>query len=306
MFERYTELARRTIFFARYEASVYGSAYISSEHLLLGLLREDKMLAARLPLAKAKKEIESRLTGPIEKIPTSVDLPLDEEAKRVLHYAAAEAKELEDPHIDTAHLALGLLRVETSFAAEIMRRSGLDAPAVRLLRRPPPSPPAGLEEFRQRPLIVAAPALDALLHSYRNLVQGAVPHLEALWDNAAEKPLAQRSWSRKEALGHLIDLATAHHQWFVRALLDPKLTAAGYPDEDWVRQEGYAEQPWTDLVETWVALNNLLIHVLTRVPEKKLEMPCRVGIADPISLFQLIQAYVDRTTDLLGEILARR
>ena len=47
MFERYTEKARRVIFFARYEASQYGSPYIETEHLLLGLLREDKVLANR-------------------------------------------------------------------------------------------------------------------------------------------------------------------------------------------------------------------------------------------------------------------
>ncbi|MBV8774893.1 MAG: hypothetical protein JO166_21550, partial [Deltaproteobacteria bacterium] len=44
MFERYTEKARRTIFFGRYEASQFGSACIEPEHLLLGLLREDKAL----------------------------------------------------------------------------------------------------------------------------------------------------------------------------------------------------------------------------------------------------------------------
>ena len=47
MFERYTEKARRVIFFARYEASQFGSPYIETEHLLLGLLREDKALANR-------------------------------------------------------------------------------------------------------------------------------------------------------------------------------------------------------------------------------------------------------------------
>lgn len=45
MFERYTEKVRRTIFFARYEASQFGSPYIETEHVLLGLLREDKALA---------------------------------------------------------------------------------------------------------------------------------------------------------------------------------------------------------------------------------------------------------------------
>ena len=50
MFERYTEKARRVIFFARYEASQFGSPYIETEHLLLGLLREDKALTKFLAL----------------------------------------------------------------------------------------------------------------------------------------------------------------------------------------------------------------------------------------------------------------
>jgi ATP-dependent Clp protease ATP-binding subunit ClpC len=47
MFERYTEKARRVIFFARYEASQFGAPYIETEHLLLGLLQENKALAFR-------------------------------------------------------------------------------------------------------------------------------------------------------------------------------------------------------------------------------------------------------------------
>ena len=49
MFERYTEKARRTVFFARYEASQFGSPVIDTEHLLLGLLREDKTVYRWLP-----------------------------------------------------------------------------------------------------------------------------------------------------------------------------------------------------------------------------------------------------------------
>ena len=56
MFERYTERARRAIFFARYEASQYGSSHIAAEHLLLGLLREDRTLTRRiLPSGAAEK-----------------------------------------------------------------------------------------------------------------------------------------------------------------------------------------------------------------------------------------------------------
>ncbi len=79
MFERYTEKARRTILFARYEASEFGSPYIESEHVLLGLLRESKALSAKL-LANShatvdtiRKQIE-RHTTVHEKIPMSVRL----------------------------------------------------------------------------------------------------------------------------------------------------------------------------------------------------------------------------------------
>ena len=95
MFERYTEKARRVIFFARYEASQFGSPYIETEHLLLGLLREDKALANRFLRSHAaiesiRKQIEGHTTIR-EKVSTSVDLPLSHECKRVLAYGAEEA-----------------------------------------------------------------------------------------------------------------------------------------------------------------------------------------------------------------------
>src|SRR4051812_10263539 len=64
MFERYTGKARRVIFFARYEASRYGSPYIETEHLLLGLLHQDKSLAARLlPSGSRSSQYRRKLTS---------------------------------------------------------------------------------------------------------------------------------------------------------------------------------------------------------------------------------------------------
>jgi ATP-dependent Clp protease ATP-binding subunit ClpC len=136
MFERYTEKARRVIFFARYEASQFGAPAIEPEHLLLGLMREDKTLTARF-LARAqtsleaiRKEIEGR--APLrEKISTSVELPLAPETKRVLAYAHEESDRLQHRHIGTEHLLLGLLREERSMAAEILYERGLKLHAVR-------------------------------------------------------------------------------------------------------------------------------------------------------------------------------
>src|SRR6476620_11763447 len=135
MFERYTEKARRVIFFARYEASQFGSPYIETEHLLLGLLREDKALANRFLRSHAavesiRKQIEGHTTLR-EKVATSVDLPLSHECKRVLAYGAEEAERLSHKHIGTEHLLLGLLREDKSFAAEILHERGLRLSQVR-------------------------------------------------------------------------------------------------------------------------------------------------------------------------------
>src|ERR1700683_1744623 len=135
MFERDTEKARRVIFFARYEASQFGSPCIETENLLLGLLREDKALGNRFLTSSTsgdtlRKQIEAHTTLR-DKVSTSVDLPLSHECKRVLALGAEEAERLSHKHIGTEHLLLGLLREEKSFAAEILHERGLRLSQVR-------------------------------------------------------------------------------------------------------------------------------------------------------------------------------
>ena len=135
MFERYTEKARRVIFFARYEASQYGSPYIETEHLLLGLMREDKALANRFlrshgSIESIRKEIEQRITIR-ERISTSVEVPLSQESKRILNYATEEAERLGHRHVGTEHLLLGILREEKCFGAEILQERGLRLSTLR-------------------------------------------------------------------------------------------------------------------------------------------------------------------------------
>jgi ClpA/ClpB-like protein len=133
MFERYTEKARRTIFFARYEASHCGSPYIETEHILLGLLRENRELGRLLPTGSGesiRNQIDAH-TIVREKVSTSVDLPLSNESKRVLAYGAEEAERLAHRHIGTEHLFLGLLRERGCFAADILRERGLTLEKLR-------------------------------------------------------------------------------------------------------------------------------------------------------------------------------
>src|SRR5262245_28390707 len=135
MFERYTERARRVIFFARYEASQFGSMTIEAEHLLLGLLREDRNLINRFLHRVSSPDavrglIESRLTIR-EKVSTSVDLPLSIACKRILAYAAEEAELLFHRHIGTEHLLLGIFREKKCGGAEVLQQSGLRLDAIR-------------------------------------------------------------------------------------------------------------------------------------------------------------------------------
>jgi len=136
MFERYTERARRVLFFARYEATQLGSTSIETEHLLLGLIREGKGLTSRifarshLSLESIRKEIEGR-TVFREKVSTSVDIPFSGETKRVLQFAAEEADRLLHTYIGTEHLLLGILREERSVAASLLYEKGMRLASVR-------------------------------------------------------------------------------------------------------------------------------------------------------------------------------
>jgi hypothetical protein len=134
MFERYTENARRTIFFARHEASNFASPYIETEHLLLGLLNDGFLASFVLQGISAQGIREDILaTLPRQKeIPTSVDLPLSSNAKQALSYGAEEAERLADRQIRNQHLLLGLMRVEDSYAAQMLRQKGFDPANLRL------------------------------------------------------------------------------------------------------------------------------------------------------------------------------
>ncbi|HKS73789.1 MAG TPA: Clp protease N-terminal domain-containing protein [Terriglobales bacterium] len=132
MFERYTEKARRAIFFARYEASQFLSPFIETEHLLLGVLREDERIAQHLKIASTeaiRSQIAAR--GVRERVSATIDLPLTDESKGVLKYAMEEADQLKHKHIGPEHLLLGLAREKKSFAAKLLRENGFNAEQFR-------------------------------------------------------------------------------------------------------------------------------------------------------------------------------
>jgi Clp amino terminal domain, pathogenicity island component len=135
MFERYTEKARRAVFFARYEASEFGSRFINTEHLLLGILRDDKALVRALLLnvdyESARHDVQARTEPGKAKIPTNVDLPVSDHAKQTLKFASEEAERPNCRHIGTEHLLLALMRDEEFSSAKLLAQFGAHLESVR-------------------------------------------------------------------------------------------------------------------------------------------------------------------------------
>jgi len=136
MFERFTDEARRALFFARFEVSELGGPAIETEHFLLGILRADQgpapglFAAAGFSYSEARAAIQAH-QGTRERLSTSFEIPFTDEAKRVLERAREEADRLDHPHIGNEHMLLGILREESSFAASLLRSRGLNVESVR-------------------------------------------------------------------------------------------------------------------------------------------------------------------------------
>jgi hypothetical protein len=135
MFERYTEKARRVIFFARYEASHYGSPVIDTEHILLGLLREDRALMHRyVGPTQSGTEIRAEVERMIQRgapFATSIEVPLSGDSKRILNFAAEEADRLGHRDIGTEHVLLGIFRLPDSLAAKVLLGRGAKPNTIR-------------------------------------------------------------------------------------------------------------------------------------------------------------------------------
>src|SRR5262249_19499182 len=140
-FEKYNERARRVIFFARYEASQYGGLEIEVEHLLFGLMREDRHLTRYLnqsvmSFEAIRKELEGRMPRQ-PKGSVVVDIPLSAAAMRVLALAANESEAMGHRQIGPEHLLLGVLAEGDSAAAKALASRGVELVSVRadIIRR---------------------------------------------------------------------------------------------------------------------------------------------------------------------------
>jgi ATP-dependent Clp protease ATP-binding subunit ClpC len=134
VFERFTERSRQVVVFAQDEAQNLRHNYIGTEHLLLGLLREEG-LASRvlesldITLEEVRAQVR-RIIGPGDEVTVGM-IPFTPRAKRVLELSLREALGLGHDHIGTEHILLGLVRVDGGVAARILLDFDADAETIR-------------------------------------------------------------------------------------------------------------------------------------------------------------------------------
>ena len=132
--ERFTQRARRVLSLAHQEAERMRHNYIGTEHLLLGLIREEGGVAGRVLRelgleADRVQEIVERLTGPGEYSGGKLDLSPG--TQQVLEYAVDEARRLGHHYIGTEHLLLGLVRQGEGIAMDVLRKLGVTSEQIR-------------------------------------------------------------------------------------------------------------------------------------------------------------------------------
>ncbi len=135
MFERFTERARQVVVLAQDEARALKHNYIGTEHILLGLLREEEGLAARVldSLDITVEDVRAnvaRIVGQGEEVTTG-QIPFTPRAKKVLELALREALSLGHNYIGTEHILLGLVRENEGVAARILLDFDADAEKIR-------------------------------------------------------------------------------------------------------------------------------------------------------------------------------
>jgi ATP-dependent Clp protease ATP-binding subunit ClpC len=135
VFERFTERARQVVVLAQEEARALEHNYVGTEHILLGLLREEEGLAARtldslgVVIEPVRAQV-ARIVGTGEEV-TSGQIPFTPRAKKVLELALREGLTLGHNYIGTEHILLGLARENSGVAARILLDQGVDGERIR-------------------------------------------------------------------------------------------------------------------------------------------------------------------------------
>jgi hypothetical protein len=246
VFERFTPRARQVVVLAQDEARKLNHNYIGTEHILLGLLREEEGLAARVleSLAVKLEEVRAQvaqIVGQGDEVTTG-PIPFTPRAKKVLELALREATSLKHGYIGTEHVLLGLVRLNEGVAARILLEFDADAEQVRgeVIRMfsggdlAPPARPRRELTPRERRAATAEPGLAAELERVRNEKEDAIAAQE--FERAAKLREEERRLARElvvaagapdQVTDETADAASRSDR--LALLLAIVLAAAGFP-----------------------------------------------------------------------------
>jgi hypothetical protein len=223
VFERFTEGARRSIFFGRHEASAAGSKWIGPAHLVLGILREEPGIAGRIPDLDGLRA-ELMPDPPSPPVSTSVDMPMSSGSRRALEIGAEYAGQSGHRLITALHLLLGLVDADQK-VGEALGRRGFSGQAIQaeLIAKPveqagePEADRAALHALIERLPDSFLPQAAAMLNTMHGPVRHAVqPGFRGTASgggfaiaNAGAAMEGHRTWSRREEEGAVV--VESHH-----------------------------------------------------------------------------------------------
>lgn len=141
------------------------------------------------------------------------------------------------------------------------------------------------------------------------------PRLRGITEDESATRLAG-SWSARELLGHLVDSAQVNLERFLRARTADHLDFPGYPQDEWVALNGYAQAAWAPLVSVWSGLNERVLVVMQSTPEVVLRAPRarhaldriafrRLPAVRPVTLESFMLDYVDHLEHHLGTLFPK-
>jgi ATP-dependent Clp protease ATP-binding subunit ClpC len=171
--DRFNQRARRVLQIANEEAERLSHNYIGTEHLLLGLVKEENGIAGRVLREMGAKpervaEMVERMTGTGRRSPSAGKLELTPRTKQVLEFAVEEARKLSHNYIGTEHLLLGLIRHADGVAIDVLRQLGLTPDRIRretlraIQQEQPDIARSSIPSITQKKERPKTPALDQL------------------------------------------------------------------------------------------------------------------------------------------------
>jgi hypothetical protein len=137
-----------------------------------------------------------------------------------------------------------------------------------------------------------SPSIAESLHRLRDLLVDVPSRLRKLPKERVERATTPSKWSPKEELGHLLDSAANNHQRIVRAQLEDNFAFPGYDQNRWVAIHAYHDRDWSELIDTWQALNRQLVMAANAVPASAWSRTLTIANSEPVTLKFVLQDYV--------------